>query len=133
MLLIPSKTIKFQLIHSSRPRPRALLVTRAYAVIVGAVRYSMCTLISQCICKTCSRVLLHEAPRVKYLKRMRNPRGMGALERGNLHKKIITECKKATICFNESCYAVNGTVKKVWVCFASACSFKATPWLCCAS
>ncbi len=38
---------------------------------------------------------------------------MGALERGNLHKKIVTECKKATACFNEACYAVNGTVKKV--------------------
>lgn len=50
---------------------------------------------------------------MKFLKRMRNPRGMGALERGNLHKKIVTECKKATTCFHESCYAVNGTVKKV--------------------
>lgn len=68
---------------------------------------------SQCICKTCSRVLLHEASRVKHLKRMRNPRGMGALERGNLHKKIVTECKKSTTCYHDSCYAVNGTVKKV--------------------
>lgn len=58
-------------------------------------------------------MLLHDASRSKYLKRMRNPRGMGALERGNLHKKIVTECKKSTTCFNEACYAVNGTVKKV--------------------
>ncbi|CAN0525872.1 unnamed protein product, partial [Scytosiphon promiscuus] len=67
----------------------------------------------QCICKTCSRVLLHEASRVKHLKRMRNPRGMGALERGNLHKKIVTECKKSTTCYHDSCYAGNGTVKNV--------------------
>lgn len=58
-------------------------------------------------------MLLHDAPRAKYLKRMRNTRGMGALERGNLHKKIVAECKKATRCFHESCFAVNGTVKKV--------------------
>ena len=50
---------------------------------------------------------------MKHLKRMRNPRGMGALERGNLHKKIVTECKKSTTCYHNSCYAVNGTVKKV--------------------
>lgn len=35
------------------------------------------------------------------------------MERGNLHKKIVTECKKSTTCYHDSCYAVNGTVKKV--------------------
>ncbi|CAM9833807.1 unnamed protein product [Pylaiella littoralis] len=78
---------------------------------IGYFKHTLTTL--QCICKTCSRVLLHDVSRLKYLKRMRNPRGMGALERGNLHKKIVTECKKSTACFNEACYAVNGTVKKV--------------------
>lgn len=73
-------------------------------------------------------MLLHDASRVKYLKRMRNPRGMGALERGNLHKKIVTECKKSTTCFNEACYAVNGTVKKV----LRAKSFVVGSWAVCA-
>lgn len=78
---------------------------------IGYFKHTLTAL--QCICKTCSRVLLHDASRAKFLKRMRNPRGMGALERASLHKKIVTECKKATSCFHESCYAINGTVKKV--------------------
>lgn len=81
------------------------------SVAVGLVTASIAT--AQCICKTCSRVLLHEASRAKFLKRMRHPRGMGALERGNLHKKIVAECKKATTCMHDSCFALNGSVRKV--------------------
>ncbi|CAN0035977.1 unnamed protein product, partial [Discosporangium mesarthrocarpum] len=41
----------------------------------------------KCICKTCSRVLLHESSRLTYLKRLRNPK-VDNLARGAIHKKV---------------------------------------------
>ncbi|KAF9975704.1 DNA-directed RNA polymerase III subunit [Actinomortierella ambigua] len=66
--------------------------------------------ILQNICKTCSRVLLSEKDRRKYLRRLRAPR-LENLTRKNVCKAINTECKKVTHC--PYCSAINGTVKKV--------------------
>ncbi|KAI9305749.1 hypothetical protein BJ944DRAFT_161146 [Cunninghamella echinulata] len=66
--------------------------------------------ILQEICKTCSRVMLVEADRRKYLKRLRGT-GLDNLQRTRIIKSINDKCKKVTYC--PHCNAVNGVVKKV--------------------
>lgn len=66
--------------------------------------------ILQCICKTCSRVLLPEAERLKHLVKMRQTTH-DALLCAALFKKLVEKCKKVRICSH--CGAYNGTVKKL--------------------
>jgi len=64
----------------------------------------------QCICKTCSRVLLDDDERNKMLRQMRNT-NTDALTKQALFKKVVEKCKKAKLCYY--CGATNGTVKKI--------------------
>ncbi|KAF2841958.1 beta and beta-prime subunits of DNA dependent RNA-polymerase [Patellaria atrata CBS 101060] len=63
-----------------------------------------------CICKDCSRVLLPEKERRRFHKRLRNP-DLDNLQRTQICKKVLAECKKCKIC--PYCSAVNGPAKKV--------------------
>ncbi|XP_013774384.1 DNA-directed RNA polymerase III subunit RPC1-like [Limulus polyphemus] len=65
--------------------------------------------ILQCICKTCSRVLLSPQQREGFFDTLRRP-NISYLQRKVLHKKIIERCKKNSTCFY--CGALNGVVKK---------------------
>ncbi|KAF2683170.1 beta and beta-prime subunits of DNA dependent RNA-polymerase [Lentithecium fluviatile CBS 122367] len=63
-----------------------------------------------CICKDCSRVLLEEGERRRFLRSMRRP-GMDNLQRTAISKRVLESCrKKKTCCY---CGALNGTVRKV--------------------
>eukprot|EP00879_Flechtneria_rotunda_P021361 GHRR01022515.1.p1 GENE.GHRR01022515.1~~GHRR01022515.1.p1 ORF type:complete len:846 (+),score=303.63 GHRR01022515.1:467-3004(+) len=63
----------------------------------------------QCICKTCSRVLLPEEERKKWLKRFRNPK-IERVPRELMFRKLVDICKRCKSCHH--CGAYNGTVKK---------------------
>lgn len=63
----------------------------------------------QDICKTCSRVMLEEDDRRRYLKLFRRPH-IENLRRQKLAKDVNTACRKAINC--PHCGAINGTVKK---------------------
>ncbi|KAB8737515.1 hypothetical protein FH972_026474 [Carpinus fangiana] len=63
-----------------------------------------------CICKECSKVLLTDKDRRAFLLKVGRP-GSDGLEKKNVIKKIIAECRKVKYC--PHCNAVNGTVKKV--------------------
>eukprot|EP00850_Spirogloea_muscicola_P020239 SM000210S06753 [mRNA] locus=s210:232591:242196:- [translate_table: standard] len=65
--------------------------------------------IMQCICKTCSRLLLPEVERRQFLRRSRNPR-IEVLQRRVLLKKVIDRCKRSRFCHH--CGDANGVVKK---------------------
>ena len=75
---------------------------------IGYLRHTLHLL--QCVCKTCSRVLLDSPEREQYLARMRNPR-TDILAKSAILKKVIEKCKKSRLC--PYCGAVNGTVKKI--------------------
>lgn len=75
---------------------------------IGFFRHTLNLL--QCICKSCSRVLLVESERQKYLAKMRNPK-TDALAKGALFKKVSAACKKVRHC--PHCTKFNGTVKKI--------------------
>lgn len=75
---------------------------------IGYFRHTLNIL--QCICKSCSRVLMVETERQKFLARMRHPR-TDALGKGALFKKVWDSCKKVRIC--PYCSKFNGTVRKV--------------------
>ena len=75
---------------------------------IGYIKHTLNIL--QCICKTCSRLLLGDAERMSLLGRMRHPR-MDALAKAASFKKTILQCKKAKVC--PYCHAANGTVKKI--------------------
>ena len=63
-----------------------------------------------CICKDCSRVLLDEAERRRYLRSMRRP-DMDTLRRTAVSKRILDDCRKKKTC--PYCHALQGTVRKV--------------------
>jgi DNA-directed RNA polymerase III subunit RPC1 len=63
-----------------------------------------------CICKDCSRVLLDEAERRKFLRKMRRP-DMDTLQRTAISKNVMEDCRKKRVC--PYCNALNGTVRKV--------------------
>ncbi|KAJ4398727.1 DNA-directed RNA polymerase III subunit C1 (rpo31) [Didymella pomorum] len=63
-----------------------------------------------CICKDCSRVLLDEVERRRYLRSMRRP-DMDTLRRSAVSKRILDDCRKKKIC--PYCNALQGTVRKV--------------------
>ena len=66
----------------------------------------------QCICKTCSRVLLPPTERQRMLRQLRHPMlASDYVRRGLVSKKIIEKCKKVREC--PHCGALNGVVKKV--------------------
>ncbi|CAB9505110.1 DNA-directed RNA polymerase subunit beta' (Fragment) [Seminavis robusta] len=75
---------------------------------IGFLRHTLYLL--QCICKTCSRVLLTEADRSAFLRRMRSPR-TDILGKSATFKKVVDKCKKCRNC--PYCAALNGTVKKI--------------------
>jgi DNA-directed RNA polymerase III subunit RPC1 len=62
------------------------------------------------ICKDCSRVLLPEDERRRFLRKMRRP-GMDNLQRTGIAKQVLEECRKRKMC--PYCGALNGTVRKV--------------------
>eukprot|EP00197_Chlamydomonas_leiostraca_P012021 CAMPEP_0202861128 /NCGR_PEP_ID=MMETSP1391-20130828/2625_1 /ASSEMBLY_ACC=CAM_ASM_000867 /TAXON_ID=1034604 /ORGANISM="Chlamydomonas leiostraca, Strain SAG 11-49" /LENGTH=1424 /DNA_ID=CAMNT_0049540457 /DNA_START=102 /DNA_END=4376 /DNA_ORIENTATION=+ len=63
----------------------------------------------QCICKTCSRVLLPDTERQQWLRRFRNPR-VERVQREAMFRKVIDRCKRQRFC--PYCGQFNGTVKK---------------------
>jgi DNA-directed RNA polymerase III subunit RPC1 len=63
-----------------------------------------------CICKDCSRVLLDEVERRRYLRSMRRP-DMDTLRRTAVSKRILDDCRKKKTC--PYCGALQGTVRKV--------------------
>jgi DNA-directed RNA polymerase III subunit RPC1 len=66
----------------------------------------------QCICKICSRVLLGEDDRAKFLRRIRNPRTLqDPILRQKLFKAVIDRAKKTAVC--PFCGSYNGSVKKI--------------------
>lgn len=75
---------------------------------IGYIKHTLNIL--QCICKTCSRVLLPDSERKAVLRKMRNPR-TDVLGRAGSFKKVLDKCKKAKDC--PYCHKPNGTVKKV--------------------
>ena len=66
--------------------------------------------ICQCVCKSCSAILLSSDDREQFLRKMRKP-GIDALMKAAIFKKIIEKCKKCHRC--PRCDAFNGSVKKV--------------------
>lgn len=72
-------------------------------------------LILKCICKSCSRILLYEEDRLKFLKKMRNPK-MEPSRKSDILKGILKKCnsmtssKKAVKC--SRCGYINGMVKR---------------------
>lgn len=64
----------------------------------------------QTICKNCSRVLLDNEAKKTYLRQIKRP-NLSYLFRKNLHKKILTVCKKKSYC--PYCNHRNGMVRKV--------------------
>lgn len=75
---------------------------------IGYLKHTLNLL--QCICKTCSRVLLPDGERRALLRKMRNPR-TDVLGKSATFKKVLERCKKTKIC--PYCHSPNGTVKKV--------------------
>jgi DNA-directed RNA polymerase III subunit RPC1 len=75
---------------------------------IGYLRHTLHIL--QCICKTCSRILLSDTERLTFLARMRHPR-TDVLAKSATLKKVIDKCKKSRQC--PHCGASNGTVKKI--------------------
>ena len=66
----------------------------------------------QCICKTCSRVLLKPEEQLKFRKTLNHPlTQQDNVRRTNCFKKIIDRCKKTHECGH--CGSLNGLVKRV--------------------
>ncbi|KAF2186274.1 DNA-directed RNA polymerase III subunit RPC1 [Zopfia rhizophila CBS 207.26] len=62
------------------------------------------------ICKDCSRILLDEGERRRFLRNMQRP-GMDNVQRSGVSKKISEECRKKKVC--PYCGSINGAVRKV--------------------
>ena len=66
----------------------------------------------QCICKTCSRVLVPPAERTRTMRQMAHPLvAHDYVRRAAAVKRVVERCKKVREC--PHCAAVNGLVKKV--------------------
>ena len=76
---------------------------------IGYMRHTLQIL--QCICKTCSRVLLNPQERSVYLRKMRSTVRTDALYKAAVLKQLVLQCKKYKTC--PHCGATNGTVKKI--------------------
>lgn len=68
--------------------------------------------ILQAICKSCSRILLSEHERLKYLSKLTSSR-IDAFAQGNMFKRIIETCKKDSHLICPYCHYGNGKVKKI--------------------
>eukprot|EP00835_Amoeboradix_gromovi_P002001 NODE_104_length_19952_cov_0.449000.p1 type:complete len:1361 gc:universal NODE_104_length_19952_cov_0.449000:14372-18454(+) len=66
--------------------------------------------ILQCICKGCSRVMIDEQSKKRYLRRYRTV-DLEMTTKMKIFKDIQSKCKKVSICMY--CNYVNGTVKKI--------------------
>ncbi|RWS28613.1 DNA-directed RNA polymerase III subunit RPC1-like protein, partial [Leptotrombidium deliense] len=66
--------------------------------------------ILQTVCKSCSRVLLQEKDRTRYIMRLRKP-DLSYLEKKSMLKEISDKCKKVKKC--PYCDAFNGVIRKV--------------------
>ncbi|GAA5927574.1 hypothetical protein JCM3775_006021 [Rhodotorula graminis] len=66
--------------------------------------------ILQCICKTCSRILLDSAQHRKFLALFRRP-NIDSLTLAAYSKQLAALCRKCTSC--PHCGAINGVVKKI--------------------
>ncbi|BGP31083.1 DNA-directed RNA polymerase III subunit C1 (rpo31) [Rhodotorula toruloides] len=66
--------------------------------------------ILQCICKTCSRILLDSSQHRKYLALFRRP-NLDSLTIAAYSKQLAALCRKCTTC--PHCGAINGVVKKI--------------------
>ncbi|CAM9584599.1 unnamed protein product [Chrysoparadoxa australica] len=77
---------------------------------IGYFKHTLTIL--QIICKTCAGLMLPDATKEAFRKKLKNPL-VDALTRGQIHKKIVERCKKISTCPNPGCGAHNGTVKKV--------------------
>jgi len=75
---------------------------------IGFFRHTLSLL--QCICKSCSRVLLADHDRAKYLAKMRSTK-TDSLAKTACFKNVVEQCRKVRFC--PHCRAFNGTVKKV--------------------
>ncbi|CAG2111312.1 unnamed protein product, partial [Medioppia subpectinata] len=75
---------------------------------VGYFRFIVYTL--QSICKRCSRVLLPNELRNRFIWKFRKP-DLSFLEKKAIHKEIVDKCKKVKSC--PFCATFNGPVKKV--------------------
>eukprot|EP00981_Chlorochromonas_danica_P010917 scaffold3535_cov162-Ochromonas_danica.AAC.3 len=75
---------------------------------LGYFRHTLTIL--QCICKQCSRVLLHYDDRMTFLKKLRGPK-LDALGRAGTFKRIVDICKRTSTC--PYCGFANGVVKKL--------------------
>ncbi|KAJ3108920.1 hypothetical protein HDU96_007374 [Phlyctochytrium bullatum] len=78
-------------------------------VLQNICKVHMSTFISK-VLQECGKVLLDQASRQSFLKRLRNP-NIDGLRRKEILKSLNKACKKASRC--PHCRAVNGTVKKV--------------------
>ena len=66
----------------------------------------------QCICKTCSRVLLHGEKRARFARQLSHPLVLNDyVRRTAAMKRVVETCKKEREC--PHCGALNGIVKKV--------------------
>lgn len=61
----------------------------------GYFRHTLTIL--QCVCKQCSRVLLHHDERQTFLKKLRGPK-LDALVRAATFKRIVDICKRTSGC-----------------------------------
>ncbi|GAA5869946.1 hypothetical protein JCM1840_007679 [Sporobolomyces johnsonii] len=66
--------------------------------------------ILQCICKTCSRILLDSTQHRRFLAQFRRP-NLDTLTIASLSKQLSSLCRKCTTC--PHCGAINGVVKKI--------------------
>ena len=77
---------------------------------IGYLKQTVAVL--QCICKTCSRILLPPKDRLKFTKAMLHPLTQtDSVRRAGVFKKVVERCKKAKEC--PHCGALNGLVKRV--------------------
>lgn len=73
---------------------------------IGFFKYTLNIL--QCICKTCSYLLMKKEEKEKFKLKLKN-KNMNEAAKVNIFKKIIEVCKRMKICDN--CKSYNGTVK----------------------
>ena len=75
---------------------------------IGFIKHTLNIL--QCICKSCSRIMLPDSERQSYLKKMRK-KDLDSLSKAAIFKNVLAKCKKAKHC--PHCHKANGTVKKI--------------------
>jgi DNA-directed RNA polymerase III subunit RPC1 len=64
-----------------------------------------------CVCKTCSRLLLSEEDKKKFL--LRSRRCHDAMQRKILLKTLVIKCKRENFCLHPDCRAPQGVLRRV--------------------